>query len=69
MPLGCSALHKVNPNSIIKITTIITTTTIKIITITMGVMPRPVHGAPAFTEHRHFQFPDLCILINPYGDQ
>ena len=35
----------------------------------MGVMPRPVHGAPAFTEHRHFKFPDLCILINPYGDQ
>ena len=30
-------------------------------------MSRPVRGAPAFNEHRHFKSPDLFTLINPYG--
>ena len=35
----------------------------------MGVMSRPVCGAPAFTEHRLSKSPDLCALISPYGYQ
>ena len=34
-----------------------------------AMMSRPVHSAPAFTEHRHSKSPDLCTLINPYEYQ
>ena len=42
---------------------------ITIIIIIMGMMSRPAHGAPAFTEHRHSKSPDFSPLINPYGYQ
>ena len=33
-------------------------------------MSRPARGgAPAFTEHRQFKSPDVCILINPFAYQ
>ena len=32
-------------------------------------MSRPTRGAPAFTEHRQFKSPDVCILINPFAYQ
>ena len=40
-----------------------------IIIIIMGMMSRPAHGAPAFTEHRHSKSPEFSPLINPYGYQ
>ena len=42
---------------------------IMIIIIIMGMMSRPAHGAPAFTEHRHSKSPEFSPLINPYGYQ
>ena len=42
---------------------------ITIIIIIMGMMSRPAHGAPAFTEHRHSKSPEFSPLINPYGYQ
>ena len=35
----------------------------------MGMMSRPAHGAPAFTEHRHSKSPEFSPLINSYGYQ
>ena len=32
-------------------------------------MSRPACDAPAFAEHRHSKFFDLCSLINTFGDQ
>ena len=40
-----------------------------IIIIIMGMMSRPAHGAPAFTEHRHSKSPEFSPLINSYGYQ
>ena len=35
----------------------------------MEVMSRSAQGAPAFAEHRHSKFPDLCTIINLYRYQ
>ena len=48
---------------------LIITIIIIIIIIIMGMMSRPAHGAPAFTEHRHPKSPEFSPLINPYGYQ
>ena len=53
----------------IMIVLIITIIIIIIIIIIMGMMSRPAHGAPAFTEHRHSKSPEFSPLINPYGYQ
>ena len=54
---------------IIMIMIVLIITIIIIIIIIMGMMSRPAHGAPAFTEHRHPKSPEFSPLINPYGYQ